>query len=142
MYLHLRCETERQRSRLQGLQRTFDTKNIKKRRHLKLSKIFIKKNSKNPLRSRYRASDPNLEKKTPGSSVSSQLINLIPDLVPGYRSTGPPHSRRRGLSSSRLPYTLCCCCLPCKHCTVIILVVEEILAYGNRLRFTHSKEFH
>ena len=49
--------------------------------------------------------------------------------------------RGRGTLHQPLPGS-CCCCLPCKHCTVIILVVEEILAYGNRLRFTHSKEFH
>ena len=38
--------------------------------------------------------------------------------------------------------TMCCCCLPCKHCSNWTWVVEEILAYGNRLRSTHCREFH
>ena len=34
-----------------------------------------------------------------------------------------------------------CCCLPCGHCSNWTLVVEEILAFVNRLRFKHRKEF-
>ena len=30
----------------------------------------------------------------------------------------------------------CCCCLPCNHCRNWTWVVEEILAYGDRLRST------
>ena len=33
------------------------------------------------------------------------------------------------------------CCLPCNHCSNWIWVVKEILAYGNRLRSTHCREF-
>ena len=37
----------------------------------------------------------------------------------------------------------CCCCrLPSNHCRNWAWVVEEILAYGNRLRSTHCREFH
>ena len=36
----------------------------------------------------------------------------------------------------------CCCCLPCNHCRRSwTWVVEEILAFGNRLRSTHCREF-
>ena len=34
-----------------------------------------------------------------------------------------------------------CCCLPCNHCINWTWVVEEILAFGTRLRSTHCKEF-
>ena len=37
---------------------------------------------------------------------------------------------------------LCCCCLPCNHCSNWTRVVEEMLAYGNGPRFTHCREFH
>ena len=36
---------------------------------------------------------------------------------------------------------LCCCCLPCNHCSNWTCVVEEILAFGNRLRSTNCREF-
>ena len=36
----------------------------------------------------------------------------------------------------------CCRCLPCDHCSNWTWVVEEILAYGDRLRSTHCREFH
>ena len=35
----------------------------------------------------------------------------------------------------------CCCCLPCNHCSNWTWVVEEILAFGTRLRSTQCKEF-
>ena len=35
----------------------------------------------------------------------------------------------------------CCCCLPCNHFSNWTWVVGEILAYGNRLRSTHCREF-
>ena len=35
----------------------------------------------------------------------------------------------------------CCCCLPCNHCSNWTWVVEEILAFGTRLRSTHCREF-
>ena len=35
-------------------------------------------------------------------------------------------------------YTCCCCCLPCNHWT---WVVEEFQPFGDRLRFTHCREF-
>ena len=34
------------------------------------------------------------------------------------------------------------CCLPCNHCSHWTWVVEEILAFANRLRSTHCREFH
>ena len=34
-----------------------------------------------------------------------------------------------------------CCCLPCNHCSYLTWVVEEILAFGNRPRSTHCREF-
>ena len=37
--------------------------------------------------------------------------------------------------------TTCCCCLPCNHCSNWTWVVEEILAFGTRLRSTHCREF-
>ena len=33
------------------------------------------------------------------------------------------------------------CCLPCNHCSNWTWVVEEILAFGNRLRSTYCREF-
>ena len=36
---------------------------------------------------------------------------------------------------------ICCCCLPCNHCSNWTWVVEEILAFGTRLRSTHCREF-
>ena len=36
----------------------------------------------------------------------------------------------------------CCCCLPCNHCSNWTWLVEEVLAFGNRLRYTHCREFH
>ena len=35
----------------------------------------------------------------------------------------------------------CCCCLPSNHCINSTWVVEEILAFGNRLRSTHRRDF-
>ena len=35
-----------------------------------------------------------------------------------------------------------CCSLLCDYCNNWTWVVEEILAYGNRLRFRHCREFH
>ena len=35
-----------------------------------------------------------------------------------------------------------CCCLPFNHCSNSTLVVEEILANGDRPRSTHCREFH
>ena len=35
-----------------------------------------------------------------------------------------------------------CLCLPCNRSINLALVVEEMLAYGNRLRSTYSSEFH
>ena len=43
-------------------------------------------------------------------------------------------SLRNGLS-------ICCCCLPCNHCSNWTWVVEEILAFGTRLLSTHCREF-
>ena len=34
----------------------------------------------------------------------------------------------------------CCYCLPCNHCSNWTWAVEQILAYGNRLRSTHCRE--
>ena len=34
----------------------------------------------------------------------------------------------------------CCCCLPCNNCSNYTWVVEEILAFSNRLRSTHCRE--
>ena len=34
-----------------------------------------------------------------------------------------------------------CCSLPCNHCSNWTWVVEEILAYGNRLRSMHCRKF-
>ena len=36
---------------------------------------------------------------------------------------------------------LCCCCLLCDHCSNWTWVAEEILAFGNRLRSTHCRQF-
>ena len=36
---------------------------------------------------------------------------------------------------------ICCCGLPCNHCSNWTWVVEEILAFGTRLRSTHCREF-
>ena len=36
----------------------------------------------------------------------------------------------------------CCRCLPCNHCSNWTWVVEEILAFGTRLRSTHCSEFY
>ena len=33
-----------------------------------------------------------------------------------------------------------CWCLPCNHCSNWTWVVEEILAFGTRLRSTHCRE--
>ena len=38
-------------------------------------------------------------------------------------------------------YFNCCRCLPCNHCSNWTWVVEEILAFGTRLRSTHCREF-
>ena len=38
-------------------------------------------------------------------------------------------------------YKLIGWCLPCNHCSNWTWVVEEILPYGNRLRFTQCREF-
>ena len=37
--------------------------------------------------------------------------------------------------------TCCCCSLPCNNCSKWTWVVEEILAFGTRLRSTHCWEF-
>ena len=36
---------------------------------------------------------------------------------------------------------MCCCCSPCNLCSNWTRVVEEILAFGTRLRSTHCREF-
>ena len=58
---------------------------------------------------------------------------------------GPDQPRRR-LQRRQEPYpgtemSSCCCCLPCNHCSNWTWVVEEILAFGARLRSTHCREF-
>ena len=39
------------------------------------------------------------------------------------------------------PIHICCCCLPCNHCSNWTWGVLEFLAFGTRLRSTHCREF-
>ena len=47
----------------------------------------------------------------------------------------------RNLCWRTVPLFICCCCLPCNHCSNWTWVVEEISAFGNMLRSTHCMEF-
>ena len=51
--------------------------------------------------------------------------------------SGETNSRHRRLCINRI----CCCCLLCNHCSNWTWVVEEIFAFGTRLRSTHFREF-
>ena len=68
---------------------------------------------------------------------------VITDIRPVYKSSS---SIERIISAyfqiRSLQSGCCCCCLLCNHCSNRTWVVEEILAFGNRLRSTHCREFH
>ena len=75
------------------------------------------------------------------------LLTLIFSVLTGRLSEDPREPR--SVFTSRLSVepralrknTSCCCCLPCNHCSNRTWVVEEILAFGTRLRSTHCREF-
>ena len=62
------------------------------------------------------------------------------------KKSDPYYGRSGNLYFKRYQYLLsspfCCCCLPCNHCSNWTWVVEEMFAYGYRLRSTHCREFH
>ena len=61
-----------------------------------------------------------------------------------YRAGGPRAREALQARQVRRPggrvQGTCCCCLPCNHCSNFTWVVEEILAYGNRLRSTPCRD--
>ena len=73
------------------------------------------------------------------------IDNLIPITFQHYKQgcgSGLELTSIRPSVKSGPGYQLrCCCCLPCNHCSNWTWVVEEILAFGTRLRSTHCREF-
>ena len=75
----------------------------------------------------------------PGYPVTGDLMNFIGESVAAsLYLLGRPVLQQ----FVKLEKVCCCCCLPCDHCSNWTWVVEEILAYSIKLRFTHCREFH